>query len=223
MKGTWTSWRPWTFVLVLACLWPVPASAAEAGWHLVSDKNGIQVYRQEDAARIKTFRGVTRFPIGNPASIEALLNDYPAIPRWMHFISGGVELSRRSYMERKLRFTTELPWPLSDRDVVADFTVQAVSPTLWRIVAVDDPKAPVNEDYVRIPDLNGRLEFRFFPETREAEATYEIVMDPGGYIPGWAANIVLKDTPYFTLFKLRGILAEPQYQKFHSQVFAQPW
>ncbi len=199
-------------------------ASAEANWKLVSDKNGIQVYRRtNDTARINTFRGVTRFSIANPASIEALLNDYAAIPRWMHFISKGEEFSRKSYMERKMRFTTELPWPLSDRDVVADFIVHADTPTDWRIDAVDDPSSAITPDYVRIPDLKGRLEFLFFPATKEVEATYEVVMNPGGYIPAWATNIILKDTPYFTLLKLRRILAEQKYQQFHGSTFTQPW
>lgn len=215
--------------MLLACvaLWATSAQAgdgAAAGWHLVSDKNGIKVYRQEDGtARIKTFRGVTRFPIANPAALEALLNDYPAIPRWMHFISSGTELGRKSYLDRTLRFTTELPWPLSDRDVVAKMTVLQSDATHAHIGAVADPSALRNPDYVRIPVLDGRLDFQFFPETKEVEATYEIVMDPGGYIPAWAANIVLKDTPYFTLLKLRRIVAEPKYQAFHSEYFKYPW
>ena len=48
-------------------------------------------------------------------------------------------------------------------------------------------------------------------------------MDPGGYIPAWIANIVLKDVPYFTLLKLRRIVFEPQYQAFHTGTFRQPW
>lgn len=218
--------RRWMLLLGLCmAVLASPALHAAAGaWKLVSDKNGIKVYRQDDAeARIKTFRGVTRFAIANPAAIEALLNDYAAIPRWMHFISKGEELSRRSYVERKMRFTTELPWPLSDRDVVANFTVRQVEPTLTRISAVNDPSAAHTADYVRIPQLNGRLDFRYFVETKEVEATYEIVMDPGGYIPGWAANIVLKDTPYFTLLKLRRIVAEPKYQAFRSETFPFLW
>lgn len=193
------------------------------GWRLVSEKNGISVYRRDDAtARIKTFRGVTRFRIDNPAALEALLNDYSAIPRWMHFISKGTEVARASYVDRTLRFTTELPWPLSDRDVVANMSV-VQNGTDMHIRAVDDPGAPQDPDYVRIPDLNGRLDFRFFPATRETEVTYEIVLDPGGYVPAWAANIVLKDTPYFTLLKLRRLIAEPKYQQFHGSYFVYPW
>lgn len=214
---------------LLACLlsvWTLSASAAgEAGWRLVSEKNDIKVYRQDDAeARIKTFRGVTRFPIANPASLEALLNDYSAIPRWMHFISRGTESSRRDYLDRTLLFVTELPWPLSDRDVVTHLTVKQIGVTTLQIRAVNDPKAPHNEDYLRIPQLNGRLDFVFFPATKEVEVTYEIVMDPGGAIPAWAANIVLKDTPYFTLLKLRRIVGEPKYASYKGTFFPQyPW
>lgn len=214
--------------LFAALAWLAPlaqaADGADGGWQLVSDRNGIQVYRKVDeGARLKTFRGITRFRIENPSALEALLNDYSAIPRWMHFISSGEELSRSSYLQRKLRFTTELPWPLSDRDVVTDLNVVQLSPVELEIRATDDKRAARTDDYLRIPDLTGILGFRMFRETREAEVTYEIVMDPGGNIPAWAANIVLKDTPYFTLLKLRRVVNEAQYQAFRGNTFDYPW
>jgi hypothetical protein len=216
----------WLLAL-LACSYAGCAAAAgnvsDAGWRLVSERNGIKVYRQDDeGARIKTFRGVTRFPIENPAALEALLNDYAAIPRWMHFISSGEETARVSYLDRTLRFKTELPWPLSDRDVVVRLTVLQNGNDVV-IQAVDQPSAAKDPDYVRIPDLNGGLSFRFFPATKETEVTYELVLDPGGNIPAWAANIVLKDTPYFTLLKLRRLIQEPKYQQFQGRVFTYPW
>lgn len=213
------------WLLAMLCWAPaVWAAPDNAGWRLVSDKNGIRVYRQDDdEARIKTFRGVTRFAISNPASLEALLNDYEAIPRWMHFISNGTELSRKDYLHRRLLFTTELPWPLSDRDVVTDMTVAQTSEYSVRILARNDPKAPKQSGYVRIRDLVGVLEFVFFPDTREVEVTYQIVMDPGGNIPGWAANFVLKDTPHFTLMKLRRIVEDPKYRSFKGNFFDYPW
>lgn len=213
------------WLLAMLCwapgLWAAPG---ETGWRLVSDKNDIRVYRQDDdEARIKTFRGVTRFPITNPASLEALLNDYDAIPRWMHFISNGRELSRRDYLNRKLLFTTELPWPLSDRDVVTNLVVTQTSDRSVSISARHDASAPLRKGYVRIPELNGRLDFLFFLDTHEVEVTYEIVMDPGGNIPAWAANIVLKDTPHFTLLKLRRIVEDPKYRSFKGKFFEYPW
>lgn len=211
------------FALLLWAGLAAAATPAAAGWKLVSERNGITVYRQEDGtARIKTFRGVTRFPIGNPASLEALLNDYSAIPRWMHFISSGTETARKNYLDRTLRFTTELPWPLSDRDVVTRLTVVQEGNNV-RIAAIDDPSAPRDPDYVRIPDLNGRFDFRFFTAVKEVEVTYEIVLDPGGNIPVWASNIVLKDTPYFTLLKLRRIIQEPRYQQYKGNFMTYPW
>lgn len=212
------------FAMCLFTLAPAALYAAAGAWQLVSDKNGIKVYRQDDAnARIKTFRGVTRFPVDNPASFEALMNDYAAIPRWMHFISSGTELSRREYLDRTLRFTTELPWPLSDRDVVAHMVVEQVSAYALKIHAFNDPRAPLDPDYLRIPQLNGLLEFQFHPQAREVEVTYQIVLDPGGNVPAWAANIVLKDTPYFTLLKLRRIVVEQKYASFKGTFLTYPW
>lgn len=210
-------------LMAMSCV-VMAASGDDGKWHLVSEKNDIRIYRQnDDAARIKTWRGVTRFAPGNPAAFEALLNDYPAIPRWMHFISSGTEISRTGYFDRKMHFITRLPWPLSDRDVIGDFHVQQVSPTVLHIRAVNDRSAPLTEDYVRILELDGRLDFHFFPATKEVEVTYEVHLDPGGNIPAWAVNFVAKDVPYFTLLKLRRIVMEPQYQAFRTGAFALPW
>jgi hypothetical protein len=55
------------------------------------------------------------------------------------------------------------------------------------------------------------------------EVTYELVLDPGGYIPAWIANIVLKDTPYFTLERLRRVVERPEYQNWKDPTLDLPW
>jgi len=55
------------------------------------------------------------------------------------------------------------------------------------------------------------------------EVTYELIMDPGGYIPAWIANIVLKDIPYFTLEKLRRVVDRPEYDSWQEKSLDLPW
>src|SRR5690606_33390493 len=53
----------------------------------------------------------------------------------------------------------------------------------------------------------------------EVEVVYQLVLDPGGYIPAWLANMLLRDAPYFTLDRLRRIISRPEYQRrFYNYV-----
>lgn len=199
---------------LLALFLSFSAAAAEGGWRLVKDKNGIQVYmRHTDESKIKTFRGVTQFDVQAASSLIALFNDYAAMPRWAHFISSAQEINRKSPLERNLRFTTSLPWPLSDREALVHATVIQDPATYDVHIALENAPnlLPPNPGMVRFPWFRGRFDVNVITATR-VEAIYEIELDPGGYIPAWMANILAQDAPYFTLDKLRRIHQRPEYQ-----------
>lgn len=196
------------------------------GWRLVSDKNGIQVYmKHDDEARIKTFRGVTRVKVDRLDSMSGVLNDTPNMPRWMHFISKAKEIRRSDYLNREYQFLTTLPWPLADREAIVKLQVRQdpVSKGVNVHVINAPTLLPPNPDYIRFPQMTGV--FSFFPtgKEKEVEVTYELVLDPGGYIPAWIANIVLKDTPYFTLERLRRVVERPEYKDWKDPVLELPW
>ena len=215
------------FALCLLFSLAVTAGAADmAGWRLVSDKNGIQVYmKHDDDARIKTFRGVTRFKLDNLQPMSGVLNDTPNMPRWMHFISKAKEIRRSDYLNREYQFLTTLPWPLADREAVVKLQVRQDPVTKGVTVhVINAPNLlPPNKDYIRFPQMTGQFAFQPTGVPKEVEVTYELVLDPGGYIPAWIANIVLKDTPYFTLERLRRVVERPEYQTWKDPVLSLPW
>ena len=188
-------------------------------WKLVSDRNDIQVYmKHRDESRLKTFRGVTRFTLSDEYSLVALLNDYPSYPKWLHFVDSAEEFNRVSPLDRSLRFTTQLPWPLADREAVLRAKVTQTLTEDEESVMVDlinRPDAlPPNNEYIRFPEMTGKLGFVRLGNQR-VEMTYELILDPGGYIPAWIANILLRDAPYFTLERLRRIVSKPEYQNHY--------
>lgn len=191
-------------------------------WKLVSDRNGVQVFvRHTEQSRLKTFRGVTRFTLPDEYALAAVLNDYPTHPKWLYMIDSSTELRRDSPLRRYLHVTTDLPWPLDDRDTVIEVNVrQRLTPAEESIIITMENRpglAPVREDYVRIPELKGMFKFRRLDDKGLTEATYEVVLDPGGYIPGWAVNILARDIPYFTLDRLRRFVLREEYQdKFYD-------
>lgn len=210
--------------LLVASISSIAAHAGDSDWVLASNKNGIKVYRKlDDESRIKTFRGVTRFRLENPAAIEALLQDYEAAPRWLYYVSKATELGRINSMENTVYAQIHLPWPLADRDVVADLRFEKVSDNTLVLHGRNVWNSPSREGYLRIPNFKGEFRMTFNREANDVEMTYEVVVDPGGKIPAWAANFVLKDMPYFTLLKIRRIVAEPKYANAKGAFLDYAW
>ncbi|EKF75733.1 hypothetical protein A11A3_02652 [Alcanivorax hongdengensis A-11-3] len=206
--------------LVLLLAISAQTRAADEDWKLVSDRNGIQVYmKHNDNSRLKTFRGVTRFELKDEYSLVALLNDYPSYPKWLHFVDSAEEFRRTSPLKRWLRFTTQLPWPLADREAVLEADVKVIDDGKKNqqvvVNLINQPdQLPPNNDYIRFPEMHGILGFKRLGDD-QVEMTYELILDPGGYIPAWIANILLRDAPYFTLERLRRIVHKPEYQNHY--------
>lgn len=185
-------------------------------WKLITDRNGIQVYmRHSDDSRLKTFRGVTKIELLDEYALVGLLEDYANYPRWLHFIDSARELNRTGSLLRHLHFTTKLPWPLNDREALVQGRVeQAITPQYETITVYLDNRPellPKNPRFVRFPEMEGIFQVSRLGNN-EVEVIYQLVLDPGGNIPTWLANLMLRDAPYFTLDRLRRIVARPEYQ-----------
>lgn len=206
-------------LLMLLCsqAWAASDTANQVGWKLVSDRDGIQVYVRpsNDNSRLKTFRGVTVVKLADQYTIAALLNDYASYSKWLHFVDSATEISRTSPVLRYLRFTTLLPWPLSDRDAVLEARVVQTHPSPLSDVSIylDGRPGLVPEvpGYVRFPEMRGIFRVRALEQPDMLEVTYQLTLDPGGYIPIWLTNILLRDAPYFTLLRLRQMVKDPKY------------
>jgi hypothetical protein len=188
--------------------------ATSPPWKLVSDRNDIRVYVRDSVdTPLKTFRGVTRFALADEYAMVALLNDYEAYPDWLHFVDSARELDRDNETVRRLRFTTLLPWPLADREALLECRVSQHKGGGEVVVHLNNrPKLlPPDPHYIRFPQLNGLLRFRRLGDG-QVEVVYQLTLNPGGYIPTWLVNILLRDAPYFTLERLRRVVHRPEYQ-----------
>ncbi|MDF1629047.1 MAG: hypothetical protein P1U78_04535 [Alcanivoracaceae bacterium] len=188
----------------------------DPSWKLITDRNGIQVYmRHQDDSRLKTFRGVSKIQLSDEYALVSLLEDYASYPRWLHFIDGATEFNRDGPLLRQLRFTTQLPWPLNDREAILEARVETtVMPDVENVTVYLDNRPtllPVNSEYVRFPEMEGIFQITRLGED-QVQVVYQLVLDPGGYIPAWLANVLLRDAPYFTLERLRRIISRAEYQ-----------
>ncbi|MFP1678161.1 START domain-containing protein [Alloalcanivorax sp. C16-2] len=187
--------------------------AEERQWRLISDRQGIQVYQPARVpdSRLRGFRGVTRLRVTDEYALVALLEDYAAYPDWLHLVDGVQVLNRDAPGPRRLRLTTRMPWPLTNRDAILESHVSQGRGTVVVSLLNRPATLPPAPDYLRVPALSGELRFeRVAPD--QVEVVYQLLFDPGGRIPGWLTEVLLRETPHFTLERLNRVVRRPRYQ-----------
>lgn len=216
------------WIALLVAILATTLSAAEASekrvWKRVSDREGIQVYMaHNDDSRIKTFRGVTEFEQDDIYSSIAILDDYEYYARWMYLISDLREIRRRSPVDRDVVVKTKLPWPVADRDAGLQLTVEQEPQTgaiLIRFKARDGI-FPANDKYVRIREMQGH--FNTIPiGGKRVRVEFEVLLDPGGYIPPFLANFILKDIPFVSLQRYRRIINSERFRGHTADYIVAP-
>ena len=208
-----------TLLVVLLAWLPGSLLAQTPEWKLITDRRDIKVYIGADPqARLKTFRGVTTMELPDEYAMLALYNDIEAFPRWLHMIDEAELLGERSPLDRDLRFTIKLPWPLSDREVVLNSKLVQVNEigneSVTAVLEGDTGLTPPVDGYVRLPEFHGTFSFRRLAPGK-VEAIFEVSSDLGGYLPQWIVNFALSDIPYFSLEKMRRIVKQAQYQNHY--------
>lgn len=198
--------------------------AGEPEWRLVTDRDGVRVFMaHNDDSAIKTFRGEAVIPMSDFRAIGNQVDDYEFIASWMHMISSISEIDRDSDIDRQIWVTTRLPWPVSNRDAALDLELRQEPETGAVIVAYEanDALMEPQSGYVRMPALKGML--RFTPlQPGEVHVTFEVVLDPGGYIPAWIANLILRDIPYFSLRRFQRVSDQERFRDSDSGYYSIP-
>lgn len=223
------------FIALLALLFSTFASAADSTelkvdqrqWKLVSERDGIKVYMaHSDESRVKTFRGVMDVEIDDIYSLLALADDYEFYSRWLYLISELSEVRKRTPQDRDVLVRTRLPWPVADRDAGLALVFHQDPKTLSFGYALKarDGIIPVNDKYVRIPEMVGH--FNATPlGGKKVRIDFEVLLDPGGYIPAFLANFILKDIPYQSLQRFRRVINTERFQGYYVDYLKvpEPW
>lgn len=188
--------------------------ADDPTWHRIVDYKGIQVYRRDGDERLKTFRGVTRMSLADEYAMLALYNDTNAFPDWLHLIDQASDIDRQGPLDRDYRFLIDMPWPIKDREIVLNSRLTHVTSKEAEYVSARltgrPDLIPRDDRYVRVREVDGIFRLERIGAT-DVEVTFQITMDPGGYLPGWLVNMIMRDQPFFTLEKLRRVVRREEY------------
>lgn len=181
-------------------------------WQLQKYENGIAVYiRPIKGYDFKEVRVVNKVK-SNLSGIVGLLLDTKNYPKWQYGCSGTALLKKLNDQEFYNYQVTDLPWPLSDRDVVAHFKVTQDSIT--KVVTFAKTGMA---DY--IPDKDDRVRVQHFQSITTLTPLkgdsvlieLEMHLDAGGNIPDWVVNDNLVHAPYTSTVNM--VARIPLYQK----------
>ncbi len=186
---------------------------AKSSWELNKQADGIKVYvRDIPNSKLKSFRGEITIPT-RLTSLVAALEDTKVFPRLFHQCKSAKSLKKTGSNEHYNYIVTGMPWPVNPRDSITHSVLRQDKKTKKIDIAVNSkPKMlPEKKGIVRVKHLAGRWEFVPL-NNGGVKVVYELSIIPGGKIPTWLVNLLIVDTPFFTLKNLRNLVKEPAYK-----------
>ncbi len=185
--------KPLPFLsLVFAFIFMLPAPPASPDWELRKEKSGIKVYtRKMFNSKIKELR-MTFQTDASLQSIISLLNDTEVYMEWIYRFKEVTILKQISDSKSIYYGALDFPWPLTDRDLIAESVT--IQDPVTKVVTVTTTAI---KDYM--PDKNGHVRIEEHSNswtfTPLADGTididYVLRSNPGGSIPSWAINMAL--------------------------------
>jgi hypothetical protein len=175
-------------------------------WELTKDKNGISVYSaKEFSSKFKSIKVEGIFP-GTIQKLVAILQNVNDNKEWVY-------RTKQSYLIRNINANeliyyaeTELPWPISNRDMAIKmhFNLDNVNNLKVKATGVPDT-VPEKEGLVRIKLFNAEWDVKNLGNSR-ISIQYFLTMDPGGSMPPGISNMFVSKGPYETFYSLAQLL-----------------
>jgi len=202
-----------TLWILMVAIFSVGTAEAKSSWELSKQTDGIQVYvRDTPNSKLKSFRADVIIP-ARLTSLVAVLEDTSVFPRLFHNCKSAKSLKKVGHKEFYNYIVTGMPWPVSSRDSITLSIFSQNKKTKQVNIAINSKHTllPQKPGMVRVKHLVGRWEFTPLKDG-STKVVYELSLEPGGKIPAWLVNILIVDTPFYTLSNLRKLVKEPIYK-----------
>jgi hypothetical protein len=184
--------------------------AQESEWELVRSEEGINIYSRKTA----TGRGLKELKVvaevkGSLSAIISAFSEKSKFPKWVYGCGSAQMLEVVSAFETYHYQTTEMPWPVQNRDLILHTVIKQHPQT--KVITIDSKGVPdyrpENKDFIRIRDYKAFWVLTPKPNGI-VEILYTVNFDPGGILPDWVVNMVSADGPLKTVKNLRVVVAE---------------
>tara|TARA_R110002124_G_scaffold74335_1_gene199526 strand:+ start:958 stop:1617 length:660 start_codon:yes stop_codon:yes gene_type:complete len=213
-----------TITNMLLLLMFSPVLSAEENWQLKLERDGIQVYTRDvldskfDAVKTSTVIDDIRLN-----AIVALLNDIPAAEQWTVRCEDAYVYRRISATESITYNRSNLPLLYKDRWALWHSLWQQDNESLQATLKskITNTNFDTPQNGVRISE--GHVEWQLTPqESGGIRVTYSGHVEPGGSLPGWIANMLIKKAPLESMINFRDLVRSPKYRDANVDFIVEP-
>lgn len=177
---------------------------------LVKNANGISVYKVKDAHESLN-RIIARTQVSaNYMDVLCLIKDFGHQKDWVYANHEAFVLDSISPFRWIYYGVSETPWPILDRDVVAEveLTINEERKQLTlRSIAKPDI-IPASEELVRIQMMDSKWKISQI-DPNHSIVELDILIDVGGSVPHWLVNLFGSKGPMGTFKNLKEELQKP--------------
>ena len=207
--------KKFTLILVVTLLFPLLAHAQLEGisydWKEKKNKNGISISTSSvEGSSFKAVYGEMTVK-ASVASLFALVDDMPACPDWAAMCKEAKVEKRISDSESYVYIYNDIPFPVSDRDVYTHvvWTLDSETKRVSMTSTASKGGTPKTKA-VRLEDAISQWHFTPNDDgTTKVESFGHI--DPNGPTPAWITNLLLVNSPYKTMLRMRTIIESGAY------------
>ncbi len=185
-------------------------------WQEKKNEDGIQIFTSKVSnSKYDAVYG-SMLVKGSANSLVALVQDTASCPRW-------ADLCKKSRVHKKISATefyvytyNDVPFPVSDRDVLAKINWYQ-DPNTQQIRMISKPVSGIvnKTNAVRIEEADSRWYFTPLKDGTTKVETYAHI-NPNGPIPGWLTNLLLVGSPFKTMKNMRSLIEEGAYANSSS-------
>lgn len=200
------------FVLLQSVMSPRVFSQDE-NMKLVKQSNGISVYKIKDAHESLN-RIVVRTQVSsNYMDVLCLIKDFGHQKDWVYSNHDAFVLDSISPFRWIYYGVSETPWPILDRDVVAEveLTIDEDKKQISVHSIAKPDIIPASDELVRIQMMDSEWEITKIDENNTI-VEMDILIDVGGSVPHWLVNLFGSKGPMGTFENLKEELKKPYRQ-----------
>lgn len=196
-------------LLILLLLW----TSAQNDWALQKDKDGIKVYTKVlNDSDYKAYKGMAQVK-GSIKTAAAALWDIEGMAKWAP-PSGLRDVIENPKPNQLIYYgTSELPWPVSDRDgyYQATYNFNNSTQELEIVIKATPNFQSSKKEFIRVQKADITWQIKDIGNNT-LEVIYQGHAEPNGSIPAWLANSMVVSVPFETLEGLRKQMDVAKYQ-----------
>lgn len=185
-------------------------------WKEKKDTDGIKIYTSNiPSSKYDAIYGsmIVNSPVNN---LVALVKDAKACSQWADLCKESRVEQTVSEVEYYVYTYNDIPFPVTDRDVVAKVRWSQNTDTLAVTMTTEPITGMVEKtDAVRIEEADSRWYF-----TPQADGTTKVEtfahINPNGPTPAWLTNMLLVSSPFKTMKGMREIVEGGAYANAKS-------